>query len=921
MNFPTHKTSSVLLSRVLAALILFRLSHGLPETAFWNNDWPSDLTASGDEDSSLLLEGTVLFAQSQIFPSKNGIPNDDQPRLAAQRKTLVMMRPHDIIDDATKQDIQQQLTLTVRSKDGTVLSNPILMKDPEEIPKHDGWIDLGTMDVDVPSQLESPHIADTQETLEAIAGTEDGKNPGLANFFQTENNEVQARTSNGNWVSTIHLPTQVPGDSRFRLVCDSTWPVTLVYPSVHEKLSKTLSQGESLVVILANGVWVANEDPKPLDVPQFPASLESPYIVRYQSNLNTIGDDADATGLTQLLNDASQEIEIQTQNGSWVRNIYLPDGTRVPSNSKIQIACDSSWTVNVYYPNTQNGGYRKRILSKGQKLILVLHRTAWLAKDDLQHNDYIFGHHFYTALLEPGWVRPGMTLEFEESLEGRRGILEANVGGFTEVFITTLDAGFLTEPRNEFTFRDDPTSNREYYETTVASRLIVAQYETMHLTEIMLPSGIFYDEVSSDEGGVYSGDMRQWIGKILLSHGIDMANYGISSSLGQSESSHPYTCAMMAAHNTVGMYTNGRVVHGLSGGNGMVTLLDSVGNEMSHEIGHNYGLGHNVEGFAGSVHRSSDQINSSWGWDSRTNMFRPNFAPADTGGDQCLDEECQSAFLGKYRFGTDAMAGGEPMWGSNRFTMYTPNSAQLIQEFLEGKAIWAETSSTGFLKYDSVSGEMIEFLNTANGQKAPRLHKVPVTTILGYYETDANRGLQSYIYPAMHGALGYVYDDDGPSGSNGCKLVVETKGAGTLVYTLATSVDPKGMNKFHINVATAEEPLEARIVCQETLLAQRALEGPKETLAYTVNGIPFESDTSSPTPSPTNNTCVDRDDLKLGKKKRDCAWIAKQRLKKRKKFCRKKKKKKKVKDYWCPATCATCATAGTSANNSNTIVV
>lgn len=141
------------------------------------------------------------------------------------------------------------------------------------------------------------------------------------------------------------------------------------------------------------------------------------------------------------------------------------------------------------------------------------------------------------------------------------------------------------------------------------------------------------------------------------------------------------------------------------------------------------------------------------------------------------------------------------------------------------------------------------------------------------------------------------------------------------MYTLATSVDPKGMNKFHINVATAEEPLEARIVCQETLLAQRALEGPKETLAYTVNGIPFESDTSSPTPSPTNNTCVDRDDLKLGKKKRDCAWIAKQRLKKRKKFCRKKKKKKKVKDYWCPATCATCATAGTSANNSNTIVV
>jgi hypothetical protein len=154
----------------------------------------------------------------------------------------------------------------------------------------------------------------------------------------------------------------------------------------------------------------------------------------------------------------------------------------------------------------------------------------------------------------------------------------------------------------------------------------------MHFEEIMLLTGKKYSTMSDDEGGVYSGDMRQ-VGKILLSHGIDLANYGISSSLGQSESSHPFTCAFLAAHNTVGMYQNGRIVHGLSGGNGMITLVNSIGNEMSHEVGHNYGLGHYNGGFDGSVHRPADEINSSWGWDSQKNLFIPNFSPSDTGND------------------------------------------------------------------------------------------------------------------------------------------------------------------------------------------------------------------------------------------------------------------------------------------------
>merc|ERR1719367_645465 len=124
----------------------------------------------------------------------------------------------------------------------------------------------------------------------------------------------------------------------------------------------------------------------------------------------------------------------------------------------------------------------------------------------------------------------------------------------------------------------------------------------------------------------------------------------------------------------------------------MITLKTSIGNELSHEAGHNYGLGHYPGGFDGSVHRPADEINSSWEWDSDLNIFVPNFGPVDNGKDKCLEEvdpeECQSPFRGKFQYGTDSMAGGYPRWGTNRFSFYTPYSAKHIQDFLESRAIW-----------------------------------------------------------------------------------------------------------------------------------------------------------------------------------------------------------------------------------------
>merc|ERR1712223_936118 len=93
------------------------------------------------------------------------------------------------------------------------------------------------------------------------------------------------------------------------------------------------------------------------------------------------------------------------------------------------------------------------------------------------------------------------------------------------------------------------------------------------------------------------------------------------------------------------------------------------------------------------------------------------------------------------------MAGGGPQY-SNRFTFYTPNTSRKIQSFLESKAIWDPSSSTGFRKFNPSTKKMEEFVN-------PNVNKVPIK-----FYVPVNSGLPSYIYPALHGALGFVYDGD-----------------------------------------------------------------------------------------------------------------------------------------------------------------
>lgn len=396
-------------------------------------------------------------------------------------------------------------------------------------------------------------------------------------------------------------------------------------------------------------------------------------------------------------------VEIQTADGLWVSDIYLPLSPEL-EGKMVRICSSASYNSTIYY------GKRKVTISQGQTLQFKVANGQWFNEEELDNNRIVYAPDTWSVELPADWIQPGLRLSMSQGdMSGE--LNDIKVGAPSELLVNTIDIGMLTTPRDRFTFATDKEAQREYFQTIPVSRMVVNQYAPVYLPEVMLPNGTLLTDFDPSEGGWHFGTMRQSIGKELISLGIDIANYGINSTAGEGEESHPYIAAQVTAHNSRGKYVNGVQVHGGSGGGGIVTLDESIGNEFSHEMGHNFGLGHYVDGFRGSVHRSADQLNSSWGWDSDKYRFIPNFFPAQTNEDACLDEQCQPPFNGR-KFGYDAMAGGSPFSDANRFTFHTPNSAAIIQRFLEGKVVFDSSSSTGFSIWNSSTARMEPYKHT-----------------------------------------------------------------------------------------------------------------------------------------------------------------------------------------------------------------
>jgi hypothetical protein len=117
-------------------------------------------------------------------------------------------------------------------------------------------------------------------------------------------------------------------------------------------------------------------------------------------------------------------------------------------------------------------------------------------------------------------------------------------------------------------------------------------------------------------------------------------------------------------------------------------------------------------------------------------------------------------------------------------------------------------------------------------ERKPQAFGVPVVTIVGYY--DPRGELNSYIYPALHGAYGFTYPDDHERvREQDCQLVVETR-EGTLRYRLAKHrFNAEVMNKFHVNIPQSSQPQSVSVVRGGKVLDKKTITAPAEKLVYT----------------------------------------------------------------------------------------
>lgn len=428
---------------------------------------------------------------------------------------------------------------------------------------------------------------------------------------------------------------------------------------------------------------------------EFTPPAGATHRINRKSDLEKLSDPKETFLSDQLQQNAL--VEVQTADGLWVRDLYFPSAAD-HGGKMLRVRSSAGYTSTIHYSG------RSVVISRDQSLQFKSVRGQWVREGELENQGLTYATDTWSGVLPAEWILPGLTLNIQQGeLSGE--LRDLKVGAPSELLIHTIDVGMLAPPRGQFDFAKDPSAHREYFQTVPTSRMIISQYAPLFLREVMLPNGTLLTDFDPSKGDWHNGAMRQSIGKELISHGIDNANYGLHSTAGEGEGSHPYAVAQLAAHNTQGKYASGLVVHGGSGGGGIVTLDNSIGNELSHEVGHNYGLGHYVGGFRGSVHRSADQNNSTWGWDADKNRFLPNFSPLKSGKDACLEGQCQSPFDGR-AFGFDAMAGGAPFSRFNRFTLYTPHTATIIQQFLESKAVFAADSPTGFRKWNAGTSTM-----------------------------------------------------------------------------------------------------------------------------------------------------------------------------------------------------------------------
>lgn len=461
-----------------------------------------------------------------------------------------------------------------------------------------------------------------------------------------------------------------------------------------------------------------------------------------------------------------------------------------------------------------------------QTIIPMRHPNDTYAADYHGSEDVVFSNHAWSATLPWYLVKQGLSIRFmvnQHSATEQSGYLAAadiDIGEASQVIFQSIRLGMLTHvdiKSGHYTLNHPILAATDYFQTIPTSRLIMASYADMQLDKVIVRSGAIYDEVSPTTGSYYAGDMRADVAKSQVSIGINLANSGISSN--SMNQNYPHLFKQTTIHHAWGNYENGRVPHGLSGGNGIATLVDSRGNEASHEWGHGYGLGHYPGANLTEDQRfKAHHSDSGWGYIAHRKRLRDNLI------DNAESAELKPATFhlkGRIPYGRDAMSGGSANTQLSAYTHHTAYSARHIQNHIEKYPIPTRDFASGYKKWHSELGQYQEFhYPEAQNRLAAKEVGVAVATILGGYDPDGNNAV---IYPVFHGNYGNVFELPEPDLSlseNGdlvdqCWLTINNAlGEEKLVSLPSQRHHSNSINQLHINVNAQFRPTQASLNCR-----------------------------------------------------------------------------------------------------------
>ncbi|RZF83180.1 hypothetical protein EXT46_06955 [Pseudoalteromonas sp. CO325X] len=452
-------------------------------------------------------------------------------------------------------------------------------------------------------------------------------------------------------------------------------------------------------------------------------------------------------------------------------------------------------------------GVSAKIALDGQAVLdLDLNHPNTLPRADFQGGDGVaYSTNAWWAILPWQHVRNGLSIEFSSGqASGTLSADSIDIADASHMVFKSIRLGMLTyydESNGHWTLRDPVSAATDYFQTLPISSLVLASYDGQELDKVIIRDGTIYDkerDVSSAvEGGIYSGDMRGDVAKSQVSVGINMADYGYTSNSMNQRYSHVFK--QITNHHAWGQYTNGRIKHGLSGGNGIGTLVSSWGNEASHEWGHAYGLGHYPgQGLTTDGRWAVHHSDSGWGWIAHRKRMRANITAINSDN--------------TFGFHKDAMSGGWENSPFSVYTYYTGFTARIIQNNVAGFPVPDASYESGYKKWDTDSGAYTQHISS---HPAPVKVGVPVATILGGYDPDGNNAL---IYPVFHGNYGNIYDLPAPdlSASDDQCWVSVSNAAGEQrqIKVSATRHASNSINQLHFNLEAQFKPTQAVLTCR-----------------------------------------------------------------------------------------------------------